>query len=111
MPQIGKGALYPSVTPGSILLRHAHNQGSDLFSGWASSQFSRRTPIVFVGDQFSMPRQQCFWCNDGRHHREQFATERLRFRGQSTPLIVTKPATADSRFVLAKRDSPPSDIR
>src|SRR5215813_870568 len=38
-----------------------------------------------------MPRQQRFWCNDGRHHRQQFATEILRFRGQSTPLIVTKP--------------------
>src|SRR5215471_13722032 len=60
-------------------------------SRWASSKFSRRTPIVFLGDQFSMPRQQCFWCNDGRHHRQQFATELLRFRGQSTPLIITKP--------------------
>src|SRR5215471_19952 len=57
MPQIGKGALYPSVTPGSILLRHTHNQGSDCFSGWASSKFPRRTAIVFLGDQFSMPLQ------------------------------------------------------
>ena len=89
--QIGKGALYPSVAPGSILLRHRTTKAATSLAVWASSKFSRRTPIVFLGDQFSMLRQQCFWCNDGSTPPRAVFDRASSLCGQSTPLIVTKP--------------------
>src|SRR6516225_2167914 len=63
--KIGQRSLNSAVAPASILHGHSNHQrgnlGSRPWSPWAAV----RTSIVFLGDQLSMPSQQCFGSHDG----------------------------------------------
>src|SRR5262249_5080079 len=56
--QIGKCALYPSISPGSILFCHPHNQRRDFLRRSPSSRCSKRSAIILLRNQFSVPSQQ-----------------------------------------------------
>src|SRR6267143_4778563 len=90
MPQIGQRALEAAVTPGSILLSHLHNQSGHFPPGFQPSHGSKRAPIVFLSNQFSMPSQQSLGSDDGRHPRQKPSTKFLRLRRQSTALVIGK---------------------
>src|SRR5262245_36590590 len=91
MSQIAQGSLDPPITPGTILFRHPHDQCCDLLSCWTSAGCTKRTPIIFPGDQPPMPREQCFRRDDCRDLRQQLSTNLLRLCGQPAALIVTEP--------------------
>src|SRR5262249_3031292 len=62
VPQIGERSLDPAITPRSILFGHAYDQRGDFLSRWTSARCSERTAVIFLYDQFSVPRQECFRC-------------------------------------------------
>ena len=88
--QIGKRSLNPPVTPGSILFGHPDNQVCDFLGRSPSSSGSKRTAIIFLREQFSVPRQQSFWSEDVRHLFQQLPTKPFRLRGQSAALVVAE---------------------
>src|SRR5262252_7951158 len=53
--QIGKCSLDPSISPGSILFCHPHNQRHDFLSRSPSSKCSKRSTIILLRNQFSVP--------------------------------------------------------
>jgi hypothetical protein len=57
---------------------------------------SIRTSVVFLRDQFAMPRQQGFGCDNGCDLSERFATERFRFHSQSAMLAISKSNSAST---------------
>ena len=67
---IGKRSLNPPVTPCSILLRHPDNQLRDFLRRSPSPSRSKRTAIIFLRDQFSMPSQQSLGSDDACHLRQ-----------------------------------------
>src|SRR2546425_11935881 len=68
--QIGKRSLNPPVTPGSILFGHPDNQVCDFLGRSPSSRGSKRTAIIFLREQFSVPRQQSLGSDDAGHLRQ-----------------------------------------
>src|SRR5215510_1946844 len=92
--QIGKCSLYPSISPGSILFRHPHNQRGDFLSRSPSSKCSRRSAIILLRNQFPVPSHQCFWSHDGRHLCQQPPTKLFRPCSQPPALIVAESQTA-----------------
>jgi hypothetical protein len=51
---------------------------------------STRTPSAVFGNQFSVPRQQCFRCRDGRHLPQPLPPKPFGFRRQSPSLVVVE---------------------
>src|SRR5262245_47702479 len=63
----------------------------DFLSCWTSARCTKRTPIIFLGDQLPMPRKQCLRRDDCRDLRHQLSTNLLRLCCQPAALIVTEP--------------------
>src|SRR5437867_3446415 len=59
MSEIGKCALNPAITPTSIFLCHSRDERRDLSGGSWPSGSALGAAIVFLGDQLSVPSQQC----------------------------------------------------
>jgi hypothetical protein len=62
--EIGQRSLNSTIAPASILLCHSSNQRNDLSSNSWSSGRTVRAPVVFLGDQCSMPRQESLGSHD-----------------------------------------------
>src|SRR5262249_56341141 len=65
MSKIGQGSLNPAITPISIFLRHPSDQCRNLSGGSRLTGGALGAAIVLLGDQLSMPRQQCFRSHGG----------------------------------------------
>lgn len=55
--EIGQRSLNSTMAPASILLCHSSNQRNDFGSGSWASGCTVGAPVVFLGDQSSIPRQ------------------------------------------------------
>jgi len=65
MSKIGQGSLNPAITPIPIFLRHPSYQCRNLSGGLRPTGGALGAAIVLLGDQLSMPRQQCFRSHGG----------------------------------------------
>src|SRR5215468_6066003 len=61
--QVGQCSLYPSISPGAILLSHEDSQSGDFEISWRPARTPRWTLRV-LNNQFSVPRQQSFRLGD-----------------------------------------------
>ena len=80
-----------------VLRCHARHQSGNLGRRPWSSWTAVGAPIIFVGDQLSMPSQQRFGSDDGGDLLEEFPTDCLRSDRQSATLVIaeTRSAVAD----------------
>jgi len=87
--QVGQCSLYPSISPGAILLSHADSQSGDFVISWRPA----RTPtwtLRVLNNQFSVPRQQSFRRGDRCHLPQRLAAKLFSF-GQSPSLVIVEP--------------------
>src|SRR5215471_888636 len=69
VPQIGQGALNPTITPIAVLFGHAHHQCFHFSSSARSPWSTLSTTVVLLRNQFPMPRQQSLRRDDRGHVR------------------------------------------
>src|SRR5262249_13671697 len=62
--EIREGSLNSSVTPATIFLSHAYDEGGNILHCSRPARCSACTAIVLPGNQSSMPGQESFWSND-----------------------------------------------
>jgi len=91
MSEIGKGSLNPAITPVSIFLCHSSDQRRDFRCGSWPSGSAMRAAIVFLGNQFSMPGQQCLRSHDGRYLSQDLPPQFRCLRRKSAALSITEP--------------------
>jgi hypothetical protein len=91
--QVGQCSLYPSISPGAILLSHADSQSGDFPISWGPA----RTPtwtLRILNNQFSVPRQQSFRLGDRCYLPQRLAAKLFSFGRQSPSLVIIKPETS-----------------
>ena len=92
--EVGQGALDPCVAPAAVVRGHPHDQRADLGHDGRSSGTTMCPPVVLLGDQGPVPRQQ----RVRRHNRgdvpQHAPFECLGFRRQSSALRVGEPDTS-----------------
>jgi hypothetical protein len=76
------------VAPGRILVRHADDQRGDVWLGRGATGASLIRPVVFLGDEPSIPPQDGVGCYDALDGREASSAEDLAFHGQAASLVI-----------------------
>src|SRR5438132_1224815 len=78
MSEIRQRALHATVTPGGVLLGHAHDQLLDFLSDTRSAKLlSLRAAVKLLRDQSVVPAQEGLWRHEGRHCFEAFPPKRV----------------------------------
>src|SRR5438094_161831 len=101
VPQVRHCPLDAPTAPSAVLFGHTNNQIRDLCRGAWPSWTSVAAAIVFLGNQFPMPCQQCLGRDDCGHLSQNLASEFLCSGGQATPLLET--LLAWHRKLIAKK--------
>src|ERR1019366_4599376 len=77
--------------------RHTDDQLFDLFPCRRPTGATPRTTVIFIGDQFPVPGEQCLWRPDGCHFRQHLSSEQPGLDCQTAALVVSeaKPPAAE----------------
>src|SRR5207247_10825890 len=88
MTNVSQCTLDPVVTPTAIFFGHPDNQSFDLCTCLGPAGFPVVTSVVFVRDQFAMPRQQHFGRDESCDLVQGGAAQRFGPNGKSSALVV-----------------------
>jgi hypothetical protein len=91
MSKIGQRSLNPTITPIPVFLRHPSDERRNLSGGSRPSSSALGAAIVLLGDQLSMPSQQCLWRHDGCALSQNLAPQRFRLYSESPALVISEP--------------------
>lgn len=86
--EVLQSATNTRVAPGRILVRHAHDQRSDVRLGSRATRAPRLRTVVLRGDESPVPTQDGVRCHDARDSREVPTAEDAAFHGETASLIV-----------------------
>ena len=95
----------------AILSGHPYDQLPDLRQHWWASRTATCVTVVLVGDQSSMPREQCIRCNEGTELSKGLPAECLGLGRQADALVVGEPQPPRPKLLSKAPDSPPVDSR
>ena len=90
MPEIGQSTPDTFVTPVSVFLGHPEDKSFELGVRSWSARLAMSTPVVFIGDQLSMPCKQRLRRDDVRDLSQSTSAQFFRADGKPSPLIVGK---------------------
>src|SRR5262245_36734017 len=76
------------ISPGWILVRHAHGERRDVRLRRRSTRAARLRTVVVLGDECAVPPQDRVGCHDAGHAREVTTAEDAAFHGEPASLVV-----------------------